>query len=161
VLRRLNLIKFVTRTQRDGSSPIQVILLKAQKARFQDNPQCANRALPCRQMDKRGEADSQFPKPFESAYKRNSGLCILQHWWITTFTNIHPRHIVHFIDSSCLQLLTFWRRGLFFNFSTPCIQNVNNTGAKYVRIMKQAAVWREKDGEYIQRLKYSVPIFVE
>jgi hypothetical protein len=25
----------------------------------------------------------------------------------------------------------------FFNFSTPCIQNVNNTGTKYVTIMKQ------------------------
>ena len=28
---------------------------------------------------------------------------------------------------------------VFFNFSTPCIQNVNNTGTKYVRIMKQTA----------------------
>jgi hypothetical protein len=28
---------------------------------------------------------------------------------------------------------------LFFNFSTPCMLNVNNTGTKYVRIMKQAA----------------------
>jgi hypothetical protein len=27
----------------------------------------------------------------------------------------------------------------FFNFSTPCIQNVNNTGTKYVKIMKQTA----------------------
>ena len=27
----------------------------------------------------------------------------------------------------------------FFNFSTPCILNVNNTGTKYVRIMKQTA----------------------
>ena len=27
----------------------------------------------------------------------------------------------------------------FFNFSTPCIQNVNNTGTKYGRIMKQSA----------------------
>jgi len=25
----------------------------------------------------------------------------------------------------------------FFNFSTPCILNVNNTGTKYVRIMKK------------------------
>ena len=35
--------------------------------------------------------------------------------------------------------LTFWRRNYFFNFSTFCIQNVNNTGTKYVRIMKQTA----------------------
>jgi hypothetical protein len=26
--------------------------------------------------------------------------------------------------------LTFWRRNYFFNFSIPCIQNVNNTGTK-------------------------------
>jgi hypothetical protein len=36
--------------------------------------------------------------------------------------------------------LNFWRRNYFFlNFSTHCIQNVNNTGTKYVRIMKQTA----------------------
>ena len=27
----------------------------------------------------------------------------------------------------------------FFNFSTPCIKNVNNTGIKQVSIMKQTA----------------------
>ena len=32
----------------------------------------------------------------------------------------------------------------FFNFSTPCIQNLNNTGTKQVSIMKQTAFWREK-----------------
>ena len=36
-------------------------------------------------------------------------------------------------------VLTFWRRNYFFNFSTHCIQNVNNTGTKQVRIMKQTA----------------------
>jgi hypothetical protein len=35
--------------------------------------------------------------------------------------------------------LTFWRRNYFFNFSTLCVQNVNNTGTKQVRIMKQTA----------------------
>jgi hypothetical protein len=40
--------------------------------------------------------------------------------------------------------LTFWRRIFFLNFSTPCIQNVNNTGTKYVRIVKQTAFWRGK-----------------
>ena len=40
--------------------------------------------------------------------------------------------------------LTFWRRNYFFYFSTSCIWNVNNTGTKYVRIMKQTAFWREK-----------------
>ena len=39
---------------------------------------------------------------------------------------------------------------------------MNNTGTKYVRIMKQTAFSREKkNGEYIPCLKYSVPIFVE
>jgi len=40
---------------------------------------------------------------------------------------------------------------------------VNNTGTKYVRIIKQTAFRREreKNGEYIPSLKYSVPIFVE
>ena len=42
------------------------------------------------------------------------------------------------------------------------ILNVNNTGTKYVRTMKQAAFWRgKKNGEYIPCLKYSVNIFVE
>ena len=38
---------------------------------------------------------------------------------------------------------------------------LNNTGTKYLRIKKQTAFLREKNGEYIPRLKYSVPIFVE
>ena len=38
-------------------------------------------------------------------------------------------------------LLNLLAPGLFFfNFSTPCIQNVNNTETKQVRIMKQTAV---------------------
>ena len=41
-------------------------------------------------------------------------------------------------------ILTFWSRNYFLNFSTPCIQNVNNTGTKYVRIMKQTAFWKGK-----------------
>jgi len=39
---------------------------------------------------------------------------------------------------------------------------MNNTGTKYVRIMKQTAFWRGgKNEEYTPCLKYSVPIFVE
>ena len=38
---------------------------------------------------------------------------------------------------------------------------MNNAGTKYVRIMKQTAFWRGKNGEYIPCLKYSLPIFVE
>ena len=37
---------------------------------------------------------------------------------------------------------------------------MNNTGTKYVRIMKQTAFFFKK-GEYITCLKYSLPIFVE
>jgi len=37
------------------------------------------------------------------------------------------------------QMLTFWWRYYFLNFSTPCTYNVNKTGTKYVRIMKQTA----------------------
>jgi hypothetical protein len=38
---------------------------------------------------------------------------------------------------------------------------VNNTGTKYVCVMKQTAFGTEKKGEYITFLKYSIPIFVE
>ena len=38
---------------------------------------------------------------------------------------------------------------------------MNNKGTKYVRIMKQIAFSRGKNGEYIPCLKYSVPILVE
>jgi len=48
--------------------------------------------------------------------------------------------------------LAFWRRKCYLNFST---------GTKYVRIMKQTAFLREKNGDYIPCLQYSVPIFVE
>ena len=39
---------------------------------------------------------------------------------------------------------------------------MNNTGTKYVRIMKQTAFWQGKtNGEYIPYLKYSLHMFVE
>jgi hypothetical protein len=38
---------------------------------------------------------------------------------------------------------------------------VNNTGTKYVGIMKQTEFLRGKNGEYIPCLKYAVPTFVE
>ena len=38
---------------------------------------------------------------------------------------------------------------------------MNKTGTKYVRIMKKAAFWREKNEEYIPCLKYSLPVFIE
>jgi hypothetical protein len=41
------------------------------------------------------------------------------------------------------------------------MQNVNNTGTKKGRIMKQTAFLSEKNGECEACLKYSVGIFVE
>jgi len=55
---------------------------------------------------------------------------------------MHNNKLLHFQKYSSFHIfigyaLTFWSRNYFFNFSTSCIQNVNNTGTKYVRIMKQ------------------------
>ena len=44
--------------------------------------------------------------------------------------------------------LTFWSRSYVLKFSTPCIQSVNNTGTKQVRIMKQTGLKREKRRVY-------------
>ena len=38
---------------------------------------------------------------------------------------------------------------------------MNNTGIKYVKIMKQTTFWRGKNGDYITCLKYAVTMFVE
>jgi len=40
--------------------------------------------------------------------------------------------------------LTFWRRNYFFNFSTPFIENVNNTGTKHARIMNTNCILKRK-----------------
>ena len=45
----------------------------------------------------------------------------------------------HGHHSSQLVVNLFAPELFFFNFSTPCIQNVNNAGTKYVRITKQTA----------------------
>jgi len=47
--------------------------------------------------------------------------------------------------------------GIFFNFSTPCIENVNNTGTKYGRIMKQTAFLKGKK-ESIYHLEGVIPL---
>ena len=61
---------------------------------------------------------------------------------------------------SSLNLLTFWRRNYYFLIlGHPVLKNVDNTGTKQVRIMKQTAF--KKNGEDTPCLKYSVPIFVE
>jgi len=51
-----------------------------------------------------------------------------------------PQCLCGAICGCCLQFLNFLAPELFFfNFSTLCIENVNNTGTKYVRIMKQTS----------------------
>jgi len=45
------------------------------------------------------------------------------------------------VDTGEMQVNLFGAGIIFFlNFSTPCIENVNNTGTRYVRIMKQTAL---------------------
>ena len=56
---------------------------------------------------------------------------------------------VEYLFIRVLTVLTLLRRNYFSNFSTFCISNVNNTGTKYVRIMKQTAFWRGKKPENI------------
>ena len=41
----------------------------------------------------------------------------------------HKEHMKTVCGAELLAL-TFWRRNYFFNFSTSCIYNVNNTGTK-------------------------------
>ena len=88
-------------------------------------------------------------------------------WLILWLLNVLSfQHIEYFMNYTLGSILitvelTFWRRNYFLNFCTPCIYNVNNTGTKYVRFMKQTAFGRGKNGEYIPCLKYSVPVFVE
>jgi len=80
---------------------------------------------------------------------------IIQHmgfvFWITKATNTHSDYVITIAFPQqewgppvTQSRLTFRRRNYFFYFSTPCIQNVNNTGTKYVRIMKQTAFLRKK-----------------
>ena len=45
----------------------------------------------------------------------------------------------HYAISTLLVNLSAPELVFLFNFSTLCTQNVNNTGTKYVRIMKQTA----------------------
>jgi hypothetical protein len=40
------------------------------------------------------------------------------------------------IDAKSTSVLTFWHRNWHLNFSTPCMQNANNTGTKKGSIMK-------------------------
>jgi len=57
---------------------------------------------------------------------------------ITAARTVH-NHVSNDTEKYLIGALTFWRRNYFFNFSTPCKQNVINTGTKYIRFMKQTA----------------------
>ena len=61
--------------------------------------------------------------------------------WIILGEDQHWCYIILAI-ASIINLLAL--EFFFFNFSTPCIWNVNNAGTKYIRIVKQTAFWREK-----------------
>ena len=56
-------------------------------------------------------------------------------------------------EQNLTRKLTFWRRNYSFNFSTPCTQNVNITGTKHVRIIKQTPFWRGRKTESIYHVK--------
>jgi len=57
--------------------------------------------------------------------------------------------------------LTFWRQNYFFLILAHTVYKMWIKQETNVRIMKQIAFWRERNGEYISYLKYSVPVFVE
>ena len=61
--------------------------------------------------------------------------------FLPVLTKVFLCHYCFHYTKGCL---TFWCRNYFFSFSTLCILNVNNTGTKHVRIMKQTAFWRER-----------------
>ena len=68
------------------------------------------------------------------------------------YTSEHPHIALHLSEVRNKFILTFWRRNYyFFNFSTPCIWNVNNIGTKYFRIMKQTG-FEEKKTESIHHV---------
>jgi hypothetical protein len=56
-------------------------------------------------------------------------------WW----GNLRERDYLGDLGVDGWIILTFWSRNYFFNFNTSCTLNVNNTGTKQVRIMKQTA----------------------
>ena len=76
--------------------------------------------------------------------------------WCVDYPGLKKRQYSPRIRVLCLAVaciltstaLTFWRRNYFFNFSTPCLQNVSNTGTKQVKIMKKTVFWREKRRVY-------------
>jgi hypothetical protein len=68
-------------------------------------------------------------------------------------TSLPIRHCSHKFFSTYKIRQHFGAGIIFFNFSTPCVWNVNNTGTKYVRIMKQTAFWRGKKRRVYTMLK--------
>jgi len=56
-----------------------------------------------------------------------------------TALNAVYRSLHEYTSDHGINILTFWRRNYFLNSNTSSILNVNNTGTKYVGIMKQTA----------------------
>jgi len=76
-------------------------------------------------------------KDWKESYKfvRKIGVFVFRHF---NWSRLDTRHSYNG-KTRQTRALTFWRWNYFFNFSTPCIQNVNNTGTKEVSIMNQTA----------------------
>ena len=89
--------------------------------------------------DKSDEANSSFSQILQT---------LLQHKQKYSFLDMDIISFLPFaqyVSRITRIFLTFWRRNyISFNFNTPCILNVNNTGTKYVRIMKQTAFEEKK-----------------
>ena len=73
--------------------------------------------------------------PHEKHGKEHDKLQNTQHMCPEYFTSGHEQ-ILFPVGLRRAPLLTFRRRNFLLNFSTPCIQNVNNTGTKKRSIMK-------------------------
>jgi len=112
-----------------------------------------------------------FPRSEQKCFKNQIRLCVytgrivLRYIYIYIYIHVNcdlSKKVLLIIEMVySILILNSWRRIYFFIFSTSSILNVDNTGTKYDRIMKQTEFRRGKNEEYIPFIKYSVPIFVE
>ena len=119
----------------------------------------------------------QWPQNGHKCHRRRRGyVCVALRLAILRFSEYRfvlplnvPKEFGRGTSGLCIPLgwkkwirLTFWRRNYFFLilahsvYKMWIIQEPNT-----LELRKKTAIWREKNGEYIPCLKYSVPIFVE
>ena len=65
------------------------------------------------------------------------------------------------INNDHVNILIFWRRNYFFNFSTPVYKMWIIQEPNKLELWNKLHFKERKNGEYTPCLKYSVPIFVE